>query len=439
MQVSVETKEGLEREMIVEFPTSDISGEVNSRLQSLTKTAKINGFRPGKIPMSVIKKRYGGHVEAEVLNEKLQQSYFEAVNQEKLKPAGQPTIDMVDHDDKNIVKYKAVFEVYPEITPASFDGQVFEKANVTIGEDDIDSTVENIRKQNQVFTDVDRGAEEGDQVVVDFVGTIDGEAFKGNEGKQVPVTIGQGQMIDGFEDGIKGAKAGDELTLNLKFPEDYHYADVAGKDVQFAITISAVQESTLPELNDEFFAKFGVSEGGNDAFRAEVKKNMQIELDKAISSKLKNQVMDTVLDINDINVPKALVEEEAKNMAEQMQSQYQLQSQGETQLDTSLFTEQAQRRVTLGMLLAELVKINEITASPEAVKEKINELAATYENPQEVMDYYMSQKDKLAEIESFVLEEKIVDWACEQATVAEKEFSFTEFMNPEKDEKSEEA
>lgn len=434
MQVSVETKDGLETEMIVEFPTSDINGEVNTRLQSLTKTAKINGFRPGKIPMSVIKKRYGGHVEAEVLNEKLQQSYFEAVNQEKLKPAGQPAIDMIENDDKNSVKYKAVFEVYPEISPASLDGQAFEKASVTIGEEDIDSTVENIRKQNQSFTDVERGAQDEDQVVVDFTGTIDGEAFKGNDGKQVPVTLGQGQMIDGFEDGIKGAKAGDELTLDLKFPEDYHYKDVAGKDVQFAVTVSAVKEATLPELNDDFFVKFGVSEGGNDAFRAEVKKNMQLELDKAISAKLKNQVMDSILEINDIIVPKALVEEEAKNMAEQMQSQYQLQGQGEAQLQTSLFEEQAKRRVSLGMLLAELVKVNEIKASPESVKEKINELAATYENPQEVMDYYMSHKDKLAEIESFVLEEQIVDWACEQATIAEKEFSFTEFMNPKQEE-----
>ncbi len=436
MQVSVETKDALEREMIVEFPTSDINGEVSTRLQSLTKTAKINGFRPGKIPMSVIKKRYGGHVEAEVLNEKLQQSYYEAVNQEKLKPAGQPAIDMVDHDDKDTIKYKAVFEVYPEITPVSLDGQAFEKPKVTIAEGDIDLTVENILKQNQSFTEVERGAQDEDQVVVDFTGTIDGEVFKGNEGKLVPVTLGQGQMIEGFEEGIKGAKAGDELTLDLKFPEEYHYADVAGKDVQFAISVSAVKEATLPELNDEFFEKFGVTEGGNEAFRTEVKKNMQLELDKAISAKLKNQVMDSILEINDVTVPKALVDEEAKNMAEQMQSQYQMETQGDTQLQTSLFAEQATRRVTLGMLLAELVKVNEITATPEAVKEKINEMAATYENPQEVMDYYMSHKDKLAEIESFVLEEKIVDWACEQATVAEKEFSFTEFMNPKEDDKA---
>ncbi|MCP3852384.1 MAG: trigger factor [Gammaproteobacteria bacterium] len=434
MQVSVETKEGLEREMVVEFATAEMNSEVNTRLQSLSKSAKINGFRPGKVPMSVIKKRYAGQVEAEVLNEKLQQSYYEAVNQEKLKPAGQPKIDMVESDSNDVFKYKAVFEVYPEITTASLDGQAFEKANVVIGEEDIDLTVDNIRKQNQVFNEVERGAQAEDQVVVDFTGTIDGEAFKGNEGQQVPVTLGQGQMIEGFEEGIKGAKAGDELTLDLKFPEDYHYADVAGKDVQFAVTVSAVKEAALPELNDEFFTKFGITEGGNDAFRTEVKNNMQLELDKAISAKLKNQVMDSILDVNEIIVPKALVEEEAKNMAQQMQSQYQMQGQGEAELQTSLFEEQAKRRVSLGMLLAELVKENEITASPESVKAKISELATTYENPQEVMDYYMSDKEKMAEMESFVLEEKIVDWACEQATVAEKDFTFTEFMNPKKDE-----
>ena len=437
MQVSVETKEGLEREMIVEFPTSSIDGEVQTRLQSLTKTAKINGFRPGKIPFSVIKKRYGGQVEAEVLNEKLQQSYFEAISQEKINPAGQPHIDIVENDNEDMITYKATFEVYPEINLASLSDSKFEKANVTITDADIDLTVDNIRQQNQTFIDVERAAEEGDQVTVDFTGTIDGEAFKGNEGKQVPVILGKGQMIKGFEEGLKGAKAGDDLTLDLAFPEDYHYKDVAGKDVQFAVTVSAVKETALPELNDEFFAKFGITEGGNEAFREEVKRNMQIELDKSISARLKNQVMDTILEVNDVTVPKALVQEEAKNMAKQMQQQYQIQGQGEAELQTVLFEEQANKRVTLGLILAEVVRSNELKASPDMVKEKVAEMAATYENPKEVIDYYTSNKDKLAEIESFVLEEKVVDWACDQATVEDKEYSFTEFMNPQQSETQE--
>lgn len=439
MQVSVETKEGLEREMIVEFPTADIDGEVKSRIQSLTKTVKINGFRPGKIPVSVVKKRYGSQVEAEVLNEKLQKSYFEAISQEKINPAGQPKIDLIDEDNKDSIRYKATFEIYPEIEVASLTDKSFEKANVTITDADIDTTIENIRKQNQAFNDVDRGADEGDQVVVDFVGTIDGEAFNGNEGKQVPLVIGEAQMIEGFEEGLKGAKAGDEITLNLTFPEDYHYADVAGKDVKFDIKVAAVKEASLPELNDDFFAKFGISEGGEEAFRDEVKKNMQIELDKAISGKLKNQVMDIILEVNEITVPSALVQEEATTMAKQMQQQYQMQGSDDADLPTHLFEEQAKKRVTLGLVLAEIVKANEIKATPELVNAKIEELAATYENPQEVINYYMSNKDKLAEIESFVLEEMVVDWACEQAKVEDKELSFTEFMNPEKDEKAAEA
>ena len=436
MQVSVEVKDGLERELTVEFPKSDMDEVIKTRLQSLTKTAKINGFRPGKIPLSVIKKRYGAHIEAEALNEKLQQSYFEAVSQEKLNPAGQPTIDLVETDNKEIITYKALLEVYPEITLASLSEQAFEKANVSIGEDDIDSTVDNIRKQNQTFIDSDDAAKEGSQVIVDFVSTIDGEAFKGNEGQQVPVTIGQGQMIDGFEKGIIGAKAGDEVSLDLNFPAEYHYKEVAGKPVNFAIKISQIKEADLPELNDEFFVKFGITEGGEEAFRAEVKKNMQIELDKSIATKLKNQVMDAIVEINEITVPTALVEEEAKNMAQQMQQQYQIQQQGEADLQTDLFTEQAKRRVALGIILADIVKVNKIEASDDAVKEKINELAGTYENPQEVMDHYMSHKEKLAEIQSFILEEKIVAWACEEGTVAEKDFTFTEFMNPKQEEKA---
>ena len=433
MQVSVEVKEGLERELKVEFAKSDMDDVVKTRLQSLTKTAKINGFRPGKIPLAVIKKRYSAQVEAEALNEKLQQSYFEAVSQEKLNPAGQPAIDLVETDNEDVVTYKAVFEVYPEVTLASMADQAFEKAVVSIGEDDIDSTIDNIRKQNQTFIETDEGAKEGDQVIVDFIGTIDGEAFKGNEGQQVPVTLGQGQMIDGFEDGISGSKAGDEVSLDLNFPADYHYKEVAGKPVNFAIKVIAIKSAVLPELNDEFYVKFGITDGGVDAFRAEVKKNMQLELDKAIAAKLKNQVMDSIVEVNDILVPAALVEDEAKNMAEQMQQQYQIQQQGEAELQTSLFEEQAKRRVALGIVLADIVKQNKIEASDDLVKEKINEMAATYENPQEVMDYYMSHKDKLAEIQSFIMEEKIVEWACEQGTTAEKDFSFTEFMNPKKE------
>jgi len=429
MQVSVETKEGLSREMVVEFPVSTIDSEVQSRLQSLTKTAKLNGFRPGKIPFSVVKQRFGQQVRAEVLNEALHKNYYEAIAKEEINPAGQPFIDLVDTEDKNNISFKAIFEVFPEITIQSLSDQNFEKPGVNIAEEDIDSTIENIRKQNQKFEKVEREAREGDRVGVDFSGTIDGEAFKGNEGKNVPIIIGQGQMIEGFENGLKGSKAGDNITLELTFPENYHFEEVAGKPVQFSIAVHTVEEPALAELNDEFFAIFGITDGGESAFRDEVRKNMQVELDKAIAARMKNTVMDAILDVNDLDVPKALIEEEAGNMAKQLESQYQKQGQAAAEIQTSLFEEQAKKRVSLGLLLADIVKNNGIKATEDQIMEKISEMAETYENPQEVVDYYRSHKDKLAEIESFVLEEKVVDWAYEQANVTEKEFSFTEFMN----------
>ncbi len=431
MQVSVETKEGLSREMVVEFPLSTIDGEIQSRLQSLTKTAKLNGFRPGKIPFSVIKQRFGQQVHGEVLNEALQKNYYEALVKENINPAGQPFIELVDTENGEIVAFKAIFEVFPEITIQSMTDQSLEKPGVSIAEEDIDSTIENIRKQNQKFVKADRPAEEGDRVVVDFTGTIDGEAFKGSDGADVPLIIGQGQMIKGFEDGLIGAKEGDNITLDLTFPEKYHFDEVAGKPVQFAISVKAVENPVLPELNDEFFTLFGITDGSEGAFRDEVRKNMQIELDKAIAARKKNAVMDIILAIHDIDVPKALIDEEAKTMAKQMESQYQIQAQSAQGIDTSLFEQEAKKRVALGLILSEIVKTNEIKSTQEQIKAKISEMAESYENPQEVMDYYMSHKDKLSEIESFILEEKVVDWAFDQANVTQKDYSFTEFMNPE--------
>jgi len=432
MQVSVETKEGLERIMTVELPAAELDGEVKSRLQSLTRTTKLNGFRPGKVPFSVIQKRFGAQVNAEVLNEKIQRSFYEAVMQEKLQPAGTPEIKPVTQDDKEKVVFSAEFEVYPEITIAAMDSAEFEKPIVKIEETDIDTTVENIRKQHQHFHEVERGIQENDKVTTDFVGTIDGEAFKGNEGKSVPVTVGSKQMIAGFEDGLIGAKAGDELNLNLNFPEDYHFDEVAGKPVDFKVNVLKVEEPHLPELDDDFFKMFGVSDGGLDAFRAEVKKNMQVELDRNTAAKEKNDVMDKVLEFHDVDVPKALVTEEAKNIAAQMQQQYQIEAPKDQDLDLTLFEEQAKRRVALGLILADIVKQHELKNTPDEIKARVEELAESYENPKEVVEFYMGNKERLAEIESLLLEEKVVAWVHEQANVSEKELSFADFMSPAK-------
>jgi trigger factor len=430
MQVAVEVKDGLERIITVDLPANDLEKEVQSRLQNLSRTTKLNGFRPGKIPFSVIKQRFGEQVNAEVLNKKVQETFYQAVTQEKLRPAGVPEIEQVKNDDKETVSYTAKFEIYPEFEIASIEGSEFEKPIVNIVDADIDSTIENIRKQQQHFHSVEREVQKDDRVTINFTGTIDGEGFEGNEGKEVPLVIGSKQMIEGFEEGLTGAKAGDDLTLDLNFPEEYHFEKVAGKAVEFKVSLIKVEEPHLPELNEEFFKLFGVTEGTEDAFRAEVKKNMEVELEKNTNAKMKNSVMERVLELNQIEIPKALIQDEAKNIAEQMKKQYQVQGNNLDQ-DLSLFEGEAKKRVSLGLILSEVVKKNEIKVSDEELKEKISAIAESYENPQEVINYYLDDQQRKIEMESIVLEEKVVDWAYAQSKVNEKEYSFTEFMSPE--------
>ena len=430
MQVAVENKEGLERVMTISFAATDMNKEIQSRLQSLSKTAKLNGFRPGKVPFQVIKQKFGAQVEAELLNENIHKTFYEAVSQEKLRPAGGPEIDKVENG-KDEVSYTATFEVFPEITVGSLSDVEIEQPVVAIETADIDKTIDNIVKQQTHFHGTDREAQEGDKVTTDFVGTIEGEAFSGNEGNAVPVVIGSGQMIEGFEKGLVGKKVGDAFTLNLKFPDDYQYTEVAGKPVDFEITISKVEEPHSPELNDEFFARFGVNEGGMDAFRDEVEKNMAIELDRSKQSRVKNDVMNKVLEVSPFDVPKALIHDEAKRLAEQMRKQYNIEGQN-LENELSLFEEEASKRVALGLLLAEIIKTNEFKASEDEVRAKVESIASSYESPEELVNYYLNNKERSAEIESLVMEDKVVEWACEQAKMTEKNYSFSEFMQPER-------
>jgi len=430
MQVAVEVKEGLERVITVGLPAADINQQIQTRLKELSRTTKLNGFRPGKIPPAVINQRFGQQVNDEVMNKTMQESFYKAVMQEKLQPAGVPEINPVKDDNKETISYTAKFEIYPEISPASFEGSEFEKPVVKIMAADIDKTIENIRKQQQHFHESDEKVKQDDKVTMNFSGTIDGEAFEGNEGKEVPLTIGSKQMIEGFEDGIIGAKAGDNLTLNLNFPEKYHFEKVAGKAVEFKVDVVKVETPHLPELNDEFYKLFGVSEGGKKAFKAEVKKNMETELAKNIQTKTKNAVMNRVNELNDVTVPKALVQDEAKNIAEQMKQQYQVEGNN-LQQDLSLFEEEAKKRVGLGLVLAEIVKENKIDVTDDELKTKIEEMAQSYENPAEVVNYYMNDQNRKRDMQSVVMEEKVVDWALKQGTVTEKKYSFSEFMTPE--------
>ncbi len=427
MQVSVEATGSLERRMTVEVPEERIEGEVQSRLQKLTKTVKLNGFRPGKVPFKVVQKNFGAQVRDEVLGEVVQSTYFEALTSENLNPAGYPSIETQDKGSEGFT-YIATFEVMPEIKPAGFDGVSIEKKTVTIGDDDIDSMIATIQKQRAEYKAIDRAIKEDDRVNIDFEGTIDGEAFQGNSGKAVPVVIGSKRMIEGFEDGLVSKMAGDEFALDLTFPEDYAHKAVAGKPVQFQVKINSVEEVLLPEINDEFVKSLGIEEGTVEKLREEIAANMEREVEQRTKASMKESVMDKLIELNQIDVPVALIESEANALLEQMKQQMHAPAGKGIDLDKSMFEPQAKRRVALGLIISELVKENELKADADKVRKQIEDMASSYEKPEEVISWYYGDKKRLAEIESIVLEQVVVDWIASQVEVKEVPATFSEVM-----------
>lgn len=430
MQVSVETTGGLERRLTVEVPREKIDQEVRSRLKSLAHRAKIDGFRPGKVPMKVIEKRYGGQVQQEVLGEVMQSSFYEAISQEKLIPAGQPHIEpKAMPDDAADLEFTATFEVYPEVQLADMSQITVEKPDVEITEQDIDNMVETIRKQQTTFKTAEKKSEEGDKVIIDFEGKIDNEPFEGGTAQEYPVILGAQRMIPGFEEQLVGVEAGQETTLSVTFPEQYHAPTLAGKDVSFGVKVHRIEQPELPELNDEFAVNMGVQEGGMQAFRDQVKANMQRELDNTIKNQLKQQIMDGLLQHNQFDLPKALVDSEIRALVEQRKRSM---GQQDMDIDASQFEEQARRRVALGLILSEIVKQHDIQVSPAKLREIVEGIAASYESPEEVIKYYYGNKQRMNEIENYALEEQVVDWVLSQASITEKKSSFDEIMNPNK-------
>ena len=430
MQVSVETTSGLERRMTVGIPADRIENEVNKRLQQTAKRARVDGFRPGKVPMSVIRKRFGASAHQEVIGEVIQSSFYEAVMQEKLNPAGAPSVEPKSMEAGKDFEYIATFEVYPEVTLAGFETISVERPESEVTDADVDTMLETLRKQNTRFEAVERAAENGDQVTIDFVGKIDGEVFQGGTANGTNLVLGSGRMIPGFEEGLVGAKAGDSLTLNVTFPEDYQNLDLAGKAAEFETTVQAVAAPALPELNDEFFAQFGVNEGGLEGFRAEVRKNMERELRQAIKTKVKGQVMDGLLNTNTVEVPKALISTEIDRLREQAVQQFGGANIEASQLPAELFEEQAKRRVSLGLIVAEVVKQNDIKPDNDRVRAMVEELASAYQEPEQVINWYYQNEQQLGEIQSVVLEEQVVDTVLQKAQVTDKKVAYEEAVKP---------
>ncbi len=430
MQVSVETTSGLERRMTVGIPADRIESEVNKRLQQTASRAKVDGFRPGKVPMSVIRKRFGGSARQEVMGEVIQSSFYEAIMQEKLNPAGAPSVEPKQLEEGKDFEYVATFEVYPEITLGDFSEIKVERIESEVRDEDLESMLEILRKQNTQFETVERAAENGDQLKVDFVGRVDGEPFQGGAANNTEIVLGSGRMIPGFEDGLLGAKAGDSVTLNVTFPEEYQNLELAGKAAEFDVQVHAVAAPALPELNDEFFAKFGVEEGGIDAFRAEVRKNMERELRQAIKTKVKTQVMDGLLATNSIDVPKALVSSEIDRLRQQAVQQFGGANIDPSQLPAELFEEQAKRRVSLGLIVADVVKQNDIKPDNDRVRAMVEELASAYQEPEQVVNWYYQNEQQLAEIQSVVLEEQVVDTVLQKAQVTSKQVPYEDAVKP---------
>jgi len=431
MQVSVESNEGLERRMTVELPAEKVGKAMEKRLKEIARTARLDGFRPGKVPMSVVRKRFGGQVQQEVFGDLVQSSYFEALANEQLKPAGKPAIEPMDKAPEEGMGYVAVFEVMPEIELAAFSSIVINRPAAQVTDDDVNAMVEKLRKQRTTWNEVNREAREGDQANIDFKGFIDGEAFDGGTAEGVPLVLGSGSMIPGFEDGLIGAKGGDERTLKVTFPEDYRVDTLAGKEASFEVKVHSVSEPVLPEIDEEFAKAYGVAEGGVDALYQEIRANMERELADKIRSELKEQAMDALLEVNSIDVPKALVSQEAQAL--QQQTKDNMAQGGQTSsldLPLDLFEEQAKRRVMLGLLISEVVKANAINIDQERVREKVDQFAQSYEAPQEVIDYYYSDPKNLAPVENVVLEDQVVDWVLEQATVEDVESGFEQIMSP---------
>ena len=429
MQVSVESTSALERRMTVGVPAERIETEVNKRLQQTASRAKVPGFRPGKVPMSVIRQRYEDSARQEALGDLIQATYYEAIVAQKLNPAGAPAVEPKVFEKGKDLEYVATFEVFPEIQLAGFDGLTIERQQADVQDSDVDNMLEILRKQNTRFEAVERAAENGDQLNIDFVGKIDGEAFAGGSAKGTPLVLGSGRMIPGFEEALVGVKAGEERVINPTFPSDYQNLDLAGKTAEFTITVNSVSAPQLPELNDEFFALFGIKEGGIDGFRAEVRKNMERELRQAIKSKVKNQVMEGLLAANPVEVPKALIANEVNRLRVQAVQQFGGNIKPD-QLPAELFEEQAKRRVVLGLIVAEVVKKTELKPDENRVRELIEEMASAYQEPQQVVAWYLKNEQQLNEVRSVVLEEQVVDTVLQKAKVTDKAVSYEEAVKP---------
>jgi trigger factor len=425
----------LERSLDLSVVIADLEKDIDQLLRKRGKTLKMPGFRPGKVPFNVIKQYYGHEAYIDALNEALEKSFREAVKAQDFHVAGSPKIESKKTESTTHLEFTAVFEVYPEIKIADLKEVEIERPTLEVGAAELDNTLEVLRKQHVSYKPIERAAAKDDRVTIDFLGRKDGVPFQGGEGKDFPFVIGGGQMLADFESAVSGLKTGESKTFDMTFPADYHAKDLAGQAVSFEVTVKEVSEAILPAIDAEFAKSLGIADGDVEKMRAEIESNLKREVKNRLKSRVKNQVMDALLKTNPIDVPKALVELEIDRLMQNARQDVE-QRTGKKAKDFPMqrewFADQAKRRVGLGLVLSEIVKLNELHAKPEQIKSIVDDAAQSYEHPEEVVRWYYAQPQRLAEIESLVIEDNVVDWALSNARVVDKPTAFNELMDQQR-------
>ena len=428
---TIETTQGLERRVSITIPADSVKSAVREELKRVAKNARVDGFRKGKVPPQIIEQRFGASVRNDVLNDLLPRHFFDLMFQEKVNLAGRPTFTVDSYEEGKDLQFTATFEVYPEVKLQGLENIKVEKPTVEITEADIDKMVDVLRKQQATWAETQDAAKAEDRVTLDFSGSIDGEEFEGGKASDFVLLMGQGRMIPGFEEGIVGHKAGEQFDINVTFPAEYHSENLKGKAAKFAVTLKKVEVMVLPELTDEFVSKFGPNSKTVADLRVEIKKNMERELKNALVSRVKNQVIDGLIEQNPLDVPAAAIEQEIEVLRNQAAQRFGGNAQQAAQLPRELFEEQAKRRVQVGLLFSEVIASNELKADEARVKAMIEDIASAYEQPAEVIEYYNKNKELMNNIRNVVLEEQAVDAVLAKAQVTEKASSFDEIMNPQ--------
>jgi len=420
----------LERRVDLSIAISNVEKEMEQRLKRMGKNMKMSGFRPGKVPFSIVKQQHGDQARHEVLSEELDRVFGEAVTTQKMRVAGYPRIEPKVTESTTHLEFSAIFEVYPEITLGDTSTAEIERPVLEVSDAEIDKTLDILRKQRVSYADTDRAAAVEDRVVIDFLGKKDGEPFQGGQATDYPFVLGQGMMLPDFEKAVEGAKVGEPKTFDLAFPDDYHAKDLAGQTVQFEITVKQVQAPKLPEIDAEFAIGMGIADGDITKMRSEIEANLKREVKRRIEAKIKDQVMEALIKANPISLPSSLVEMEIQRLMQAARQD--MEQRGMKNADFPIqpewFTEQAKRRVTLGLILAELVKTEKLQATPEQVRAMVEETAQSYEQPEEIIRWYYAQPQRLGEVEGVAIESNVVEWVLSKAKVTDKAAAFDELM-----------